>query len=150
MDQATPERATRHDRQLIALTAGLCFPASFALFYLFTSAGTSVVAGFFAALATMLATALVGAALARRIQVLNRRMRVALNNMSQALCMFDRNEKLVVCNRRYMEFYKLPADIAKPGRSLASLLDYRIANGSFSLEPDQYRKKLHDSMSGGE
>jgi methyl-accepting chemotaxis protein len=150
MNQTTPERATKHDRQLIALIAGTCLPTSFALFYSFTSAGTFVVAGFYAALATMLAMALVGAALARRIQVLNRRMRVALNNMSQALCMFDRNEKLVVCNRRYMEFYKLPADVAKPGRSLASLLDYRIANGSLSLESEAYRKKLHDSMSSGE
>ena len=150
MDQATPERATKHDRQLMALTVGVCFPASFALFYLFTSAGTFTVAGIYAALATMLAMALVGAALAHRIQVLNRRMRVALNNMSQALCMFDRNEKLVVCNRRYMEFYKLPADVAKAGRTLASLLEYRIANGTFSLEPEEYRKKLHASMSSGE
>ena len=94
----------------------------------------------------MLAMALVGATLARRMQVHNRRMRVALDNMSQGLCMFDRNERLVVCNRRYMEMYKLPADIATPGRTLASLLDYRIANGSFSREPEAYRKELVASM----
>ena len=46
-------------------------------------------------------------------------MRVAINNMSQGLCMFDRNERLVVCNRRYMELYQLPDEVVKPGRTLA-------------------------------
>jgi PAS domain-containing protein len=128
MAEAPPELATSHDRRLLALTASICFPGSFALFYMVvplaasdTSAPAFAVSGFCAALATMLAMALVGSFLARRMQVHNRRMRVALNNMTQALCMFDRNERLVVCNRRYMEFYELTATIAKPGRTLASL-----------------------------
>jgi PAS domain-containing protein len=33
-------------------------------------------------------------------------MRAAINNMSQGLCMFDGNERLVVCNQRYMDMYK--------------------------------------------
>src|SRR5664279_1773664 len=157
MAKDTPELATRYDLRLLALTGGLSFPASFALFYTVlpvgawaASAPALMVAAFAAALTTMLTMAFIGAVLARRMQERNQSMRIALNNMSQALCMFDRNERLVVCNRRYMEFYKLPADVAKPGRSLSSLLEYRIANGSFSLEPNQYRKKLHDSMSSGE
>ena len=64
-------------------------------------------------------------------------MRVAINNMSQGLCMFDGNERLVVCNQRYMEMYKLSADIVKPGMTLQSLLEYRISNGSFSRDPDR-------------
>jgi methyl-accepting chemotaxis protein len=156
MAKALPELGLRHDRQLLVLTGCICFAASFALFRIIvpadawaTSAPAFVVSGFCAALATMLAIALVGSFLARRIQMQNRRMRIALNNMSQALCMFDRNERLVVCNRRYMELYKLPADIAKPGRTLASLLEYRIATGTFSRDPDQYRKELLDSMRKG-
>ena len=66
-------------------------------------------------------------------------MRVAINNMSQGLCMFDGNERLVVCNQRYMEMYQLSADIVKPGCSLQSLLEYRIRNGSFSRDPTEYR-----------
>jgi PAS domain-containing protein len=31
----------------------------------------------------------------------------ALNNMSQGLCMFDAQARLVVCNRRYIEMYGL-------------------------------------------
>jgi methyl-accepting chemotaxis protein len=156
MAKAPPELAMRHDRQLLALTGGICFPASFALFRTLVPVGewvpampAFVAAGFCAALVTMLAMALVGAFLTRRIQMHNRRMRVALNNMSQALCMFDRNERLVVCNRRYMELYKLPADIAKPGRTLASLLEYRVATGTFARDPEEYRKQLVDAMRNG-
>ena len=149
MDKATPVLAMKHDRQLLALTGCICLPVSFALFHTLMPAPSYVVVGFCATLVTMLALMLVSAFLTRRIKAQNRRMRVALNNMSQALCMFDRNERLVVCNQRYMDFYKLPADIAKPGRTLANLLEYRIATGTFSLEPEQYRKKLTDSMRNG-
>ena len=47
-------------------------------------------------------------------------MRGAINNMSQGLCMFDGNERLVVCNRRYMQMYNLSADIVTPGSTLHS------------------------------
>ena len=50
--------------------------------------------------------------------------------------MFDRDEQLVVCNRRYAEMYQLPddGDQARHARC-ASLLDFRIANGSFTRDP---------------
>ena len=88
------------------------------------------------------ALAMLGAGIAviRRMQVDNTRMGVAINNMSQGLCMFDRNERLVICNHRYMELYQLGDDIVKPGRTLADLLEYRIANGTFSRDPEEYRQ----------
>ncbi len=76
-------------------------------------------------------------------------MRVALNNMSQGLCMFDGHERLVVSNRRYAEMYALPDDMAKPGRTLASLLEFRVANGSLARDPEQYRRELVDAMRNG-
>ena len=76
-------------------------------------------------------------------------MRVAINNMSQGLCMFDGNERLVICNQRYMEMYDLSADIVKPGCSLQSLLEYRINNGSFSRDPIAYRRELVGAMAAG-
>jgi methyl-accepting chemotaxis protein len=156
MAKDTPELVTRYDLRLLALTGGLCFPASFALFYTVLPVGAwaaaapaLMVAAFAAALTTMLTMAFIGAVLARRMQERNQSMRIALNNMSQGLCMFDRNERLVICNRRYMAMYALPADVAKPGNTLASLLQFRIANGTFSRDPDQYRKDLRDAMRNG-
>src|SRR5450759_4465602 len=63
--------------------------------------------------------------------------------------MFDRNERLVVCNRRYMDLYQLPDEVVKPGRTLASLLEFRVANGSFSRDPEEYRQGLIAAMAQG-
>jgi methyl-accepting chemotaxis protein len=76
-------------------------------------------------------------------------MRVAINNMSQGLCMFDGNERLVVCNQRYMEMYRLSPDVVKPGCTLQSLLEYRITNGTFSRDPVEYRRELVSAMAAG-
>ena len=77
-------------------------------------------------------------------------MRVALNNMSQGLCMFDRNERLVVCNQRYIELYRSPPTIVvQPGAHARQLLEFRIANGTFSRDPDEYRRELLAAMAQG-
>jgi len=89
------------------------------------------------------------ALLAWKLIRLNLRMRVAVNNMSQGLCMFDGNERLVVYNRRYMEMYNLSQDTVKPGCSLESVLEIRTRNGSFSREPVAYRRELVSTMSAG-
>ncbi len=59
---------------------------------------------------------------------------VALNNMPQGLAMFDNEQRLVVCNRRYSEMYDLPPEHMRPGTSLRAILDARIARG---CSPDQ-------------
>src|SRR6185437_1859603 len=96
-----------------------------------------------------LAMLLIGIVLTRQIQQNNMRMRVAINNMSQGLCMFDDNERLVVCNQRYKDLYELPDFVVKPGSTLAGLLKFRISNGSFSRDPDQYRHELVSLMKQG-
>jgi diguanylate cyclase (GGDEF)-like protein len=51
----------------------------------------------------------------------------ALNNMSQALCMFDREQRLVVHNRQYTEMYGLAPH---EGMTLHDLFAARRANGT--------------------
>ena len=55
----------------------------------------------------------------------------ALNNMSQGLCMFDREQRLVVHNKQYMEMYGLAPS---PGMTLNDLLAARQANGTLPQE----------------
>jgi PAS domain-containing protein len=93
--------------------------------------------------------ALTLAVLSRMLRMDNLRMRVAINNMSQGLCMFDGNERLVVCNQRYMDMYKVSGDIVNPGITLQNLLEYRIRNGSFTHDPIEYRRDLVGAMSAG-
>jgi methyl-accepting chemotaxis protein len=151
---ATP--AIPRDWRLPLLIGAACFPVSFALFTyivpvsaLMASAPALAVSLFCAGLVSVLAMALAALFLVRRLHVHNQRMRVALDNMSQGLCMFDGNERLVVCNQRYLEMYKLPAGVAKPGTTLSGLLNYRASIGSFSHNVEDYRQKLLASMTQG-
>jgi diguanylate cyclase (GGDEF)-like protein/PAS domain S-box-containing protein len=65
-----------------------------------------------------------------------------LNNMSQGVLMFDADTRLVFCNQSYVEMYGLSPEVAKPGCTLRDLLDYRIAGGTFSGDPEDYVSKL--------
>jgi methyl-accepting chemotaxis protein len=148
--------APKHDWRAIALIGAGCFAAGYLLFH-FLLPVRSWLAGmpeplasaFFAAVAALAAMTCVAVLLTRLLQVQNRRIRVALDNMSQGLCMFDGDERLVVCNRRYMDLYKLPANIVRPGQTLAGLLEYRIGNGTFSRDPNEYRLELLAAMGRG-
>jgi diguanylate cyclase (GGDEF)-like protein len=57
-----------------------------------------------------------------------------INNMSQGLCLFDRDRKLVVSNKRYADIYHLPPELLKPGTSLEEILDHRIRHGNQPLQ----------------
>jgi methyl-accepting chemotaxis protein len=67
-----------------------------------------------------------------------RLFRSAVNNMTQGLCMFDRNARLVLCNERYIEMYRLRSDHARAGTPLRDLLLHRLAAGNFSGDVDRY------------
>ena len=141
-------RANRHDSLPIILVGVAVFVASFAMFqYLVPS--TLLMSGAAAAIMAMLAIAVATATVARRLYVRNARMTLALNNMSQGLCMFDKNERLVICNKRYVELYRLSAEASAPGVTIAEMLKYRAANGTFLPDPDKYRRELVDAMAQG-
>jgi methyl-accepting chemotaxis protein len=145
------------DRRLVAMIGCAVFATSYILFHfmlpvrVWTAAMPEPVASasfaFLAAACAMLVAALI---VIRRLQVNNKRMRVAINNMSQGLCMFDGNERLVICNQRYLELYNLSSDVVKTGCTLAELLQHRIANGSFLRDPEEYRRDLIASMAKGQ
>ena len=156
MVEHTSAQATARGWRMVILTGSIAFGISYSLFHFVLPVGTWVsvapeptISFSLAALVAMLAMTTTAAFLARKLRLDNLRMRVAINNMSQGLCMFDGNERLVVCNQRYMEMYSLSVDIVKPGCSLQSLLEYRIRNGSFSRDPIAYRRELLSTISAG-
>jgi methyl-accepting chemotaxis protein len=139
--------------RLVALAGGGGFAAGFVLFHVVLPAGRWVASSptlaaslFLALLAAMLAMAVTGLAIIAGLRRHSRRIRDALNNMSQGLCMFDRNGRLLLCNKRYLELYRLPAAVARPGVSLASLLEYRAASGTFSGDIGGYVRALAAAM----
>jgi len=54
----------------------------------------------------------------------------ALNNMSQGLCFFDDDQRLIVCNRQYLEVYDLDPKLVRPGMKLNDIVDLRYSVGS--------------------
>jgi diguanylate cyclase (GGDEF)-like protein len=80
----------------------------------------------------------------------NRRFDAALNNMSQALLMFDGEARLVIHNKRYRDMYGLAPDAITPGMLLPDLLRLRKAQGTYSGDPDAYTADLKAMIARGE
>src|SRR3954467_9169372 len=74
----------------------------------------------------------------RRLRSQNRRLADALDNMSQGLCMFDAQGRIVVRNQRYIDMYKLSEKIVHPGCTLKRLMQHRKETGLFTGDVDQY------------
>jgi diguanylate cyclase (GGDEF)-like protein/PAS domain S-box-containing protein len=66
------------------------------------------------------------------------RLDTALSHMSQGLLLFDSSERLIICNRRYIEMYGLSREVVKPGCTLRDLLRHRKTTGSFQGDVEQY------------
>ncbi len=60
----------------------------------------------------------------------NRRLDAALGNMTQGLVLFDREERLVVHNQRYLDLLGLPAERVYPGISLRELISLSAEQGN--------------------
>jgi diguanylate cyclase (GGDEF)-like protein len=98
----------------------------------------------------ILGLSLAGAIADRRIQERDQQLVTAVNNMSHGVVMFDANERLVVCNDRYIEMYGLSRDIAKPGATLLEMVHHRKAMGSLTRDADEYRTALLSAIGRGE
>jgi diguanylate cyclase (GGDEF)-like protein/PAS domain S-box-containing protein len=72
------------------------------------------------------------------LQAQNLRFDAALENMPHGLCMFDRNECLIVCNERYGEMYGLTGEQTKRGVTLRSILEARVAAGYSPEDASRY------------
>jgi diguanylate cyclase (GGDEF)-like protein/PAS domain S-box-containing protein len=60
------------------------------------------------------------------------RFEAALSNMTQGLCLFDADKRLVVANNRFREMYDLPAELVAPGTPLPLLLQHHADRGAKS------------------
>ena len=76
---------------------------------------------------------------AAKLEHMNVRFDAAINNMTQGLCMFDGNQKVLVSNIRYAEIYGLSRDQVKAGTTLQEILEFRREKGTnFVLSSDVY------------
>jgi len=81
----------------------------------------------------------------KRLVEQNQRFNAALENMSQGLCMFDSEQRLIVCNERYSALYGLPAELIQPGTTLSEIVQHRINNGLYAgNSPESYIQERQD------
>jgi diguanylate cyclase (GGDEF)-like protein/PAS domain S-box-containing protein len=69
-----------------------------------------------------------------------------LNNMPHGVLLFDLEERLIFCNRRYIEMYGLSLEFVRPGRYLRDLLLQRIQTRTFAEDPDEYIARLKEGI----
>ncbi|MEJ2623272.1 MAG: EAL domain-containing protein [Pseudolabrys sp.] len=106
-----------------------------------------------AVVGSMLAICFVGSisdrATRRMIDVQNKRLDSAVNNMNQGLCMFDDDGRVVVWNQRYLDMYRMDPARVRVGCSLIDVLEARVAAGTFARDPKSYAADLLATIKRG-
>ena len=62
----------------------------------------------------------------------------ALDGMPQGLSMFDDSLRLIVCNAKYAEMYRLGPELTRPGTPARAILEHRASNGAFPVGAENY------------
>ena len=75
-----------------------------------------------------------------------RLLHTVLDNMSQGILLFDSEQRLILCNQRYIDMYGLPIDTVQPGCTLRDLLICRKQTDTFADDPVEYIARLTESI----
>jgi signal transduction histidine kinase len=70
----------------------------------------------------------------REVRQLNERLHAAIANMGAGLCMFDRDQRLIISNHQYAALYRLDPAAVVPGMSLRDILELRIVADQFPAQ----------------
>lgn len=89
------------------------------------------------------------AAKSRELEIAKAQTDAAVNNITQGISMFDSEQRLVVCNARYMEIYGLSPEVVKPGTTFEQILQYRKAHGNYLSDPTRYVSNSADQVLEG-
>ncbi len=64
-----------------------------------------------------------------RADVLQRRLGDALGSVQDGIALYDKDDRLVTCNRRYSEFLAPLAHVVQPGRTFQEIIDASLQHG---------------------
>ena len=99
--------------------------------------------------AQMLATAAELERSKQSIEQSNLLLHTALASMGNGLSMFNRDERLVICNKRYGEMYGLNDELMKPGTKLRSILEASLSAATSPDDAERYvRTRLKEITEG--
>ncbi|MES0001897.1 EAL domain-containing protein [Mesorhizobium sp. M0051] len=66
------------------------------------------------------------------------RFKTVIDNISQGICFFDADERLILSNRRYAEIYRIAVEQLQPGLTLGEIVERRVAAGTSAMAADAY------------
>jgi diguanylate cyclase (GGDEF)-like protein/PAS domain S-box-containing protein len=79
---------------------------------------------------------------ALELESANLRFDSVLMNMKQGVALFDREDRIVIHNRRFADMYGLSQEEMPRGTGLATIIDLRLAKGSYSdVNAEQHRRR---------
>ncbi|TPN43287.1 MULTISPECIES: EAL domain-containing protein [unclassified Mesorhizobium] len=67
----------------------------------------------------------------------NERFSAAVENMSHGLCMFDADERMIICNGNYIDIFCLDAKVVRPGISFIDILRHSVDIGIASQSANE-------------
>jgi diguanylate cyclase (GGDEF)-like protein len=67
--------------------------------------------------------------IAEELRAQNERFAAAVENMSHGLCMFDADERMIICNHNYLDIFSLDAKVVKPGIPFFDILQHSVDIG---------------------
>jgi PAS domain S-box-containing protein len=67
----------------------------------------------------------------------NRQFDTAIQNMSQGLCLFSGDKKMIVCNEKFKSIYHLPLNLTAPGAAFIDIINHRFATGGSKSKAEQ-------------
>jgi PAS domain-containing protein len=67
--------------------------------------------------------------IAEELRAQNERFAAAVENMSHGLCMFDADERMIICNRNYLDIFHLDAKVVRPGIRFFDILQHSVDIG---------------------
>lgn len=110
----------------------------------FLSGGVNLVSVGFLVLLLIAASAFVWSCYQLKRQ--NERLKFAISNMTQGLCVWDSNMRLIVCNDRYIDMYGMSRSFVKPGVSIREVLKHRQQQGHFKRDIEEYIKDIKERV----
>jgi methyl-accepting chemotaxis protein len=143
MLRASNSLAVKYGWSLIVIAGLAGLGMSFALLTAFDMDLLSILRSRFPSAANSLILALLlmsvaGALVIHRLRRQVGRLSKALDNMPQGLCLMDSSARLLLCNERYLELYRLKPEQVPPGCSMRDMLEQCRASGTFFGKADRY------------
>jgi diguanylate cyclase (GGDEF)-like protein/PAS domain S-box-containing protein len=76
------------------------------------------------------------------------RLSTLIDNISQGICFFGADERLILSNRRYAEIYRIAPEQMRPDLTLGEVVERRVAAGTSAMSADDYLALARSVNSG--